>query len=363
MVGFWAIVMRPARNQQKKVQQLQQGLQVGERGDALRGDLRHRPRVDERRVELEVAPGTVLTVARQVVVRRVESCDTEPASRRPPRGHRPGRRAREPEGRGLRRHEHRGEDNAPSGRTLLIFGLTIAVALRPRRRSAGPGSRASGLDLEGGTRITLSAIAEGGEVTETKLSRRPRSSTPRVNGSGVSEAEVTTQGDRNIIVEIPGENRTDLVDAVKRTAQLRFRLVAGQPQPGQPAAERVRRRPAGRRPAQALTGKRRSRRRPRRSAPARPPRPIRDRRRSPTPTADAHADSGRSPTAPRPTQEQPQVTEKGASVDDPLAWSTGPRRRVAAEVRRVHLPAAGRGRSPDRRRPRRAAGRLRRPGG
>ena len=37
---------------------------------------------------------------------------------------------------------------------------------------------------------------------------------------------MTTQGNNLIVVEIPGDSRRDLVDTVKRQAQLRFRLVA-----------------------------------------------------------------------------------------------------------------------------------------
>ncbi len=48
----------------------------------------------------------------------------------------------------------------------------------------------------------------------------------RVNGSGVSETEVTTQGSNIIVVEIPGDTRRDLEETVKRQAQMRFRLVA-----------------------------------------------------------------------------------------------------------------------------------------
>ena len=119
-------------------------------------------------------------------------------------------------------------------RTLIIFGLSIVViyGLAALGNTWKP---QLGLDLEGGTRITLSAIQEGDAVTQTKLKQAAGIVDARVNGSGVSEAEVSTQGNRNIIVEIPGKNRADLVDAVKRTAQLRFRLVAGQPQPGTPA--------------------------------------------------------------------------------------------------------------------------------
>ena len=37
---------------------------------------------------------------------------------------------------------------------------------------------------------------------------------------------MVTQGSRFIVVEIPGKTRRDLVETVKRQAQLRFRLVA-----------------------------------------------------------------------------------------------------------------------------------------
>ena len=71
MIGFWAIVMRPARNQQKRVEQLQNELEVGQEVVLSAGIFGTVRALNEGRVELEVAPGTVLTVARQVVVRRV----------------------------------------------------------------------------------------------------------------------------------------------------------------------------------------------------------------------------------------------------------------------------------------------------
>ncbi len=71
MIAFWAIVMRPARNQQKKVERLQNELEVGQEVVLSAGIFGTIRALDEGRVELEVAPGTVLTVARQVVVRRV----------------------------------------------------------------------------------------------------------------------------------------------------------------------------------------------------------------------------------------------------------------------------------------------------
>ena len=75
MIAFWAIVMRPARNQQKRVEQLQNELEVGQEVVLSAGIFGTIRALNEGRVELEVAPGTVLTVARQVVVRRVADID------------------------------------------------------------------------------------------------------------------------------------------------------------------------------------------------------------------------------------------------------------------------------------------------
>jgi preprotein translocase subunit YajC len=80
MIGFWAIVMRPARNQQKRVVQLQNELEVGQEVVLSSGIFGTVHALTEGRVELEVAPGTVLTVARQVVVRRVSELDEETAT-------------------------------------------------------------------------------------------------------------------------------------------------------------------------------------------------------------------------------------------------------------------------------------------
>ena len=90
---------------------------------------------------------------------------------------------------------------------------------------AGTWTPKLGLDLQGGTRITL--IAQG-DVSTDRLAEARGIIEDRVNGSGVSEAEVSTQGSKYVVVEIPGESRRDLVETVKRQAQMRFRVVAAQ---------------------------------------------------------------------------------------------------------------------------------------
>jgi preprotein translocase subunit SecD len=108
------------------------------------------------------------------------------------------------------------------GRTLTVFFLALAIAYGLVALGAS-WKPELGLDLQGGTRITL--VAEGSPSRDA-LNEAKGIIDQRVNGSGVTEAEVTTQGDNLIVVEIPGKNRADLVETVQRTAQLRFRLVA-----------------------------------------------------------------------------------------------------------------------------------------
>ncbi len=87
------------------------------------------------------------------------------------------------------------------GRHVAVFfvGLAIAFGLVA---ILGTWTPKLGLDLQGGTRITLVATGDG--VTESSLNEAAGIIDDRVNGSGVSEAEVTTQGNRFVVVEIPG---------------------------------------------------------------------------------------------------------------------------------------------------------------
>ncbi len=87
-----------------------------------------------------------------------------------------------------------------------------------------------GLDLQGGTQVTLvpKSADGGGDVTEEQLSQAVEIIRQRVNGLGVSEAEVTTQGSgagSAIIVSVPGENRQGLEQQLSQTALLDFRPV------------------------------------------------------------------------------------------------------------------------------------------
>ncbi|GAB2905909.1 protein translocase subunit SecD [Streptomyces mayteni] len=86
-----------------------------------------------------------------------------------------------------------------------------------------------GIDLAGGTSITLSAVPDGDNqdaINTTNLNTAVNIIERRVNGLGVSEAEVQTQGDRNIIVNIPrGSDEQQAREQVGTTAELGFRPV------------------------------------------------------------------------------------------------------------------------------------------
>ncbi|MFG3699244.1 protein translocase subunit SecD [Micromonospora sp. NPDC047620] len=80
-----------------------------------------------------------------------------------------------------------------------------------------------GLDLVGGTRLTLEATntVDGRAPTAENLEEARQIIESRVNAFGVAEAEVVTEGNRNIVISLPGENRD--ITEVGSAAELRFR--------------------------------------------------------------------------------------------------------------------------------------------
>ena len=223
------------------------------------------------------------------------------------------------------------------GRTLLIFGLAILVlyGLAALGQTWKP---RLGLDLEGGTRITLSAVEKG--VTPTKLKQAAAIVEARANGSGVSESEVSTSGDRNIIVEIPGKNASNLVDSVKRTAQLRFRIVAGSPQPGRPAASpSASPSPSEKASPSATPSKKANSKKNANPASQNPrPAPFAAPRATPSPTPVT-------PSTPAASQ-APTTTAKGAPVTNPVAWAQNPGEEWLTKFAAFECPEKGKNAAP-----------------
>lgn len=116
-------------------------------------------------------------------------------------------------------------------RTLIVF-LAFCIGLVGLMALGGVWTPKLGLDLRGGTTITLTASNTSGEgaVDADSLEQARTIIQQRVDSIGVGETEVTTSGDRQIIVSVPNVQQDELVRMVGQTAQLYFRLVYAQEQ-------------------------------------------------------------------------------------------------------------------------------------
>ncbi|HVD19617.1 MAG TPA: protein translocase subunit SecD [Propionibacteriaceae bacterium] len=124
------------------------------------------------------------------------------------------------------------------GRTLIVLAVLVA-GLITLMAVSGTWTPKLGLDLRGGTTITLTAknTSGTGAVDPNSLQLAKTIIQSRVDSLGVGESEVTTSGDNQIVVTVPNVQQDELVRLVGQTAVLRFRAVqaAEQVQPPAPA--------------------------------------------------------------------------------------------------------------------------------
>lgn len=116
--------------------------------------------------------------------------------------------------------------------SLLLFVallvLTYVLVFFTGNREATP---KLGIDLQGGTRVTL--VPQGEKPTQDQLAQARHILENRVNGMGVTGAQVVTDGD-TLVITVPGEDSQE-ARALGQTSQLFFRPVA-QMQAPDPAA-------------------------------------------------------------------------------------------------------------------------------
>jgi preprotein translocase subunit SecD len=122
---------------------------------------------------------------------------------------------------------------------VILVTLLLAIFIDLPRRTLDQGwlpasvlgrelKTTLGLDLQGGIRVTLNVVPQSGEpVTDQQLETARNIIERRVGGIGVSEPQVRTEvagnGDRRIIVEIPGvSNEQQVRDLIGSTGQLQF---------------------------------------------------------------------------------------------------------------------------------------------
>jgi len=103
---------------------------------------------------------------------------------------------------------------------ILLIGAYLLVFLTGDKRAAAK----LGIDLQGGTRVTLTArTPDGSRPTREALSQAQSIISARVNGLGVSGSEVIVDGD-NLVITVPGSDSSEARN-LGQTARLYIRPV------------------------------------------------------------------------------------------------------------------------------------------
>jgi preprotein translocase subunit SecD len=231
--------------------------------------------------------------------------------------------------------------------TVAVFFIVLATLYIPIAVSALTGGSywkpALGLDLEGGTQITLTA---SGSAPKDQLDEAANIIDQRVNGSGVSEAAVNTQGSNQIVVSIPGNTSNSLIQTVVRQAQLYFRLVAQVPQnaPTQPVPSGGSSPSAGTLPSPGPTTSSTPKAKP--SGKNRPPALLaktvakKDKTKpSRSPTPSPSPSSGNQGSVPLSTSQVHYTEANRKSFQDALTWMTNPDPQSVAVYNAFSCPA------------------------
>jgi preprotein translocase subunit SecD len=119
---------------------------------------------------------------------------------------------------------------------VALVGLYLLVFLTGNKEAKPK----LGIDLQGGTRVTLTArTPDGSKPTRDALDQALQIISSRVNGLGVSGSEVVIDGD-NLVITVPGNDGNEARN-LGQTARLFVRPVIGQPIP----VEAVNKKPDG----------------------------------------------------------------------------------------------------------------------
>ena len=108
---------------------------------------------------------------------------------------------------------------------LLILVLVTALGLGVKNNKTGWMPDLA-LDLVGGTQIILEPVTtDNSTVSQQDINQAIEIIRARIDSSGVSEAEITSEGGTNIVVSIPGTPSKETLDLVRQSAQMQFRPV------------------------------------------------------------------------------------------------------------------------------------------
>ncbi|GAA3946681.1 protein translocase subunit SecD [Microbacterium soli] len=113
--------------------------------------------------------------------------------------------------------------------TAVLFGINALGVYVFKTEAGEPASSWApelALDLQGGTQIILQASTpDGAAPSNEQLNQAAAIIRQRVDASGVGEADITTEGGRNIVVQIPGPADQATRDRIQASAKLEFRAV------------------------------------------------------------------------------------------------------------------------------------------
>ena len=109
---------------------------------------------------------------------------------------------------------------------IIVAGLTAINAYGAISGQGGWAPKLA-LDLEGGTQIILTPVVAKGAAAPTsqQLTQAVSIIRQRVDASGVSEAEINTQGNANVVVSLPGKPDRETIKRIESSAKLEFRAV------------------------------------------------------------------------------------------------------------------------------------------
>ena len=134
-----------------------------------------------------------------------------------------------------KRRPRSGAAAAASSARKALVALTAVIAILAGVLVYGVTTDRTGwapklaLDLEGGTQMVLSPTLQGEnsgqDISQEQLDQAVEIIRQRVDGAGVSEAEITTQSGRNIVVSMPGVPSSETRELIQTSAQMAFRPV------------------------------------------------------------------------------------------------------------------------------------------
>ena len=111
--------------------------------------------------------------------------------------------------------------------TVAIVAACAALAIGHFTKGVSPYPDLA-LDLKGGTQLILTPTVTGDgqrEITDDDITQAISIIRNRIDASGVSESEISSLGNSNIMVSIPGTPSQEQLDLIRSSSQMNFRPV------------------------------------------------------------------------------------------------------------------------------------------